>query len=280
MNRLRFVLNRRWAAYALVTVLFALGCLLLSRWQWSRLAEVRAENAQVSANWDAQPVPLRTVLPHREGWDDSDKWTPVRLEGRYIEQRQVLVRNRPLNGQPGFHVLTPLRLADGAVFVIDRGWVPTGSQHDVPDRVPAPPAGEVSVVVRLKEGEPTLANRSAPPGQLATIHLPTVAAGLDEPTYVNAYGVLASESPEPEERPVAQVRPPEDEGPHLSYALQWVAFGVMGFVGLGWAVRTEYRIVHAERPRERERADRRERRRRARGPSDSDEEDAILDRVG
>ena len=43
------------------------------------------------------------------------------LTGRYLLDEQVLVRNRPLNGQPGFEVLNPLLLDDGTVFVVDRG---------------------------------------------------------------------------------------------------------------------------------------------------------------
>jgi cytochrome oxidase assembly protein ShyY1 len=273
----RFVLNRRWAGYLGITILFALACVALSQWQWARLDEVQAENAKVEANWDAQPVALDAVLPDRTGWDDGDKWTPVTMTGTYDIEHQVLVRNRPLNGQPGFDVLTPLRLDDGSLFVVDRGWVPTGSDRDYPDVVPVAPSGEVTVVARLKGGEPTLPNRSAPAGQVATVHLPTIAELTDAPTYVNAYGLLASETPAPEHRPIAAPKPPEDEGPHLSYALQWIAFGLMAFIGLGWAVRTEYRIANAEDPTEQRRAAERARKRAARKPTDADIEDQLLD---
>src|SRR6218665_168336 len=39
--------------------------------------------------------------------------------------------------------------------------------------------------------------------------------------------------------PQAAPRPALDEGPHLSYALQWFVFATMGFVGLGWAANRE-----------------------------------------
>lgn len=279
MSGWRFVLNRRWAGYLGITLLFALACVALSQWQWGRLEEVKAENAKVASNWDAAPQPLAEVLTNRTDWDDADKWTPVELRGSYLVDDQVLVRNRPLNGQPGFDVLTPLLLENGSVFVVDRGWVPTGSNQDYPDVVPAPPAGEVSVIARLKAGEPTLPNRSAPEGQVATVHLPTIAESTDAPTYVNAYGLLDRETPAVADRPVPAPKPPEDEGPHLSYALQWIAFGLMAFLGLGWAVRTEYRIANAEHPAEQRRAAQRERKRAARGPSDSDIEDELLDRT-
>lgn len=278
MNRLRFVLNRRWAGYLAVAVLFAIGCVLLSRWQWARLDEVKAANALVSDNWDLAPVPLTEVLDDRHSWDRLDTWTPVLLQGEYLDDEQLLVRNRPLDGQPGFEVLVPFRVDDGSIFIVDRGWVPTGNEQDSPDAVPAPPGGEVTVVARLRAGEPTLPGRSAPAGQVATVHLPSVAEQLGEPIFENAYGILASESPTPtEERPIAMQRPPQDEGPHLSYALQWIAFGIMGFIGLGWAIRTEYRLRNPDDPRVQRAQARQEQRRRRRGPTDAEQEDALLD---
>ena len=78
------------------------------------------------------------------------------------------------------------------------------------------------------------------------------------------YGLLVSEEPAPAERPLAAVRPVPDEGPHLSYALQWIAFGILAFVGLVWAVRRERTIAtHGAPPKRRER--------------DAEVEDSILD---
>ena len=43
--------------------------------------------------------------------------------------------------------------------------------------------------------------------------------------------------------PAPAVKPTADEGPHLSYALQWIAFGILAFVGavLGVPARTAIR---------------------------------------
>ena len=145
--------------------------------------------------------------------------------------------------------------------------------------MPAAPLGEVTVVVRLKAGEPTVAGRSAPAGQIATINLPDIAQRVGAPTYTGAYGVLASEDPSPAIRPVAVAQPVADEGPHLSYAFQWLVFALMGFIGLGWAIRQEYRIRNEDDPKERKRADERRRKAEARPRSDAEVEDSILDRA-
>lgn len=271
-----FTLSRRWLGYLALVVVFSIACVGLSSWQLARRDEARAEIERVETNWDSAPRPVAEVLPSLDSFDDDSKWMPVALTGRYLADDGLLARGRPYNGRPGFEQLVPFQLADGSVFVVDRGWLPTGNEQDEPDRVPPPPTGEISIVVRLKAGEPTVAGRSAPEGQVATIHLPTIAALVDGPTYTGAYGLLASEDPAVA-RPVPAMRPVADEGPHLSYAFQWIVFGIMSFIGLGWAVRQEFRARNADDPAERERADARRRKAAARPPSDSDIEDAILD---
>jgi cytochrome oxidase assembly protein ShyY1 len=274
----RFLLSGRWAGYLALVVAFAIACCLLGSWQLARRAEAQAAIAKIDANYDSTPVPLKSLLPDLASFQDSQEWSQVELHGRYLADDQLLVRTRPLGGNPGFEVLVPLQLEDGAVFVVDRGWVPVGNAQDAPDAVPAPPAGSVTVIARLKPGEPTLPGRTAPAGQIATIQLGDIAERIGEPTYTGAYGLLVSESPAPDERPAALPKPARDEGPHLSYAFQWFVFALLGFVGLGWAIRQEYRVVNADDPQERDRAAARERRKAQRAPSDADVEDAILDR--
>ena len=267
--------HRRWGAYLALTIVFAVVCGLLSWWQWSRRAETVAEIDKVSANYDQSPVPVDELLPALDAWDDAVEWRPVALHGEYLVDQQLLARNRPRDGAPGFEVLTPLLLDDGSVFVVNRGWLPTGSAQDAPDDVPAPPDGEVDVVARLKAGEPTLLGRTAPTGQLATIHLDSVAELVGQPTYTGAYGLLASEDPAVADMPASAVRPEADEGPHLSYALQWIAFGILAFAGLFWAFRRERRF--AALPAEEQAAARASDRAARSRSADTDEEDALLD---
>lgn len=264
---------RRWGGYLALVIVFAVACGLLSWWQWSRRADAVAEIQRVEANYDAAPIAVDDLLGSLDDWDVDDEWAPVELHGSYLTDEQLLVRNRPYNGASGFEVLVPFLLEDGRVFVIDRGWVPVGASVQAPDAVPAAPEGNVTVVARLRSGEPELPGRTAPQGQLATIHLPSVAALTGPQTYTGAYGLLSAEEPAPAEvRPAPALKPAADEGPHLSYALQWIAFGILAFVGLFWAIRRERRIAALP---ESERAAAREPKRRS---TDTDYEDAVLDR--
>ena len=274
----KFAFTRRWAGYLALTILFAAVCSGLGLWQLARRADALAEMDKVETNYAADPVPLAEALPDLDTFSESQKWLPVVMTGTYLTDEELIVRNRPLQINPGFEVLTPLLLADGSVFIVNRGWLPTGQTADAPASVPSAPSGVVSVVARLKAGEPLLAGRSATGNQIATINLDDVATRLGLPTFTAAYGLMATEDPAPDERPVAVTRPVKDEGPHLSYAFQWFVFALMGFVGLGWAIRQEYRTVNFDDPGERIRAADRARRQAAKPRSDSEIEDELIDR--
>lgn len=262
---------RRWGAYVALVVVFAIACGLLSWWQWARSDEAMQRIELVERNYDAPVRPIVEVLPDTDVWDPEAEWHPVSLSGRYLVDDQLLVRNRVHAGKAGFEQLVPFELTDGTVVIVNRGWVPIGNTTDVPDVVPAPPAGDVVVEVRLRPGEANLPGRSADAGQIPSIDLPTILEGLGRDGYSGAYGALTSESPAVDEMPALAARPDADPGPHASYALQWIAFGILAFIGLVWAWRREIRI--AALPREEQAAARAPKRAHA----DADAEDAILD---
>jgi cytochrome oxidase assembly protein ShyY1 len=270
----RFLFSARWLGWLAMVVVLAAGCVGLGRWQLDRREAVVENIQRIEANYDAAP---ERYLPGENGFDSYDpdrEWAPVTFTGTYDVAHQVVVRNRPLNGQPGYEVLTPLKLDDGTAVIIDRGWLPIGNaEAGRPDEIPAPPAGRVEVTARTKPGEPPV-NRGAPEGQVASIDLPALAGRLDYPLQDAAYGLLAVERPAAAQTPVAAPKPSIDEGPHLSYSMQWFAFGVLAFVGLGYAARQQRRSDEEQDGTAPERPARRRR------PSSEDEEDAILDAQG
>lgn len=269
----------RWAGYVAFAVAFAIACGFLANWQFARSAERDEQLALVAANYDAAPVPLAELLPGGAAFDGGDQWHPVLLEGEYLSDELLLVRNRPHGGTSAFEVLVPFRLTDGRVIVVDRGWVAPGESQPEPDEIPAAPTGQVTVVARLQPGEPLpRSGRGAPEGQVPTIHLPliadTIASGATAVT--DAYALMVSEDPAPTTVPQPLASPSDDPGPHLSYAIQWILFAVMGFVFLWYMIRTErrHRREEAEDAARGVPAAPRAGRRRDR---DMEEEDAFLD---
>jgi len=234
----------RWAIYIALAVVFAIACAFLSHWQFSRNEERSHQLALVAQNYDADPVPLAEAIPAGGELDPQDEWHPVTLTGQYLADDQLLARNRPHGGTSAFEVLVPFRLDDGRVLLVDRGWVPPGDDQPEPDAVPAPPSGEATVVVRLRPGEALPSSgRSAPEGQVPTINLDLVADTIssDAGTALerSAYGVMVTEDPAPATAPAALEPPSDDPGPHLSYAIQWIMFALMGFIFIGYVIRTE-----------------------------------------
>jgi cytochrome oxidase assembly protein ShyY1 len=233
----RFLYSARWLGWLALVVLLAAACTALGMWQLDRHRQVQETIDGIESNYDRAPAPYAPQL--FATFDPEREWAPVALEGTYDEGGQRVVRNRPLNGRPGYEVLVPLRLDDGNSVVINRGWLPIGNNEaGRPDSVPAPPEGRVSVTARIKPGEPAV-NRGAPEGQLASISLPAYRAELGYAVHSGAYGLLARESPAPASAPRPLPRPELDPGPHLSYSMQWFTFGLLLFVGYGYAARQE-----------------------------------------
>lgn len=233
----------RWTGYVAVAIAFAIACAFLSNWQFTRNAERERQLGLIAANYDATPVALRELIPAGGEFDPADQWHPVRLVGEYLTDDTLLARNRAHGGTSAFEVLVPFRTLDGDVFLVDRGWVPPGDDQPEPDAIPAAPTGQVTVVARLKPGEPLPnSGRSAPEGQVPTINLPLVAETTGQDTMVtSAYGLMVSEDPAPTTAPNPLESPSDDPGPHLSYAIQWILFAVMGFVFIWYMIRTEIR---------------------------------------
>ncbi|WP_312676100.1 SURF1 family protein [Microbacterium sp.] len=233
----------RWTGYVAVAIAFAIACAFLSNWQFTRNAERERQLGLIAANYDATPVALRELIPAGGEFDPADQWHPVTLVGEYLTDDTLLARNRAHGGTSAFEVLVPFRTLDGDVFLVDRGWVPPGDDQPEPDAIPAAPTGQVTVVARLKPGEPLPnSGRSAPEGQVPTINLPLVAETTGQDTMVtSAYGLMVSEDPTPTTAPNPLESPSDDPGPHLSYAIQWILFAVMGFVFIWYMIRTEIR---------------------------------------
>lgn len=285
----RFLFSSKWLGYFVLAVIFAMACVFLGRWQMDRRAETLAEINRVVTNYSATPVPYTEIKDQFDALDPEREWTQVELRGSYDLDGQRVVRNRPLNGQPGYDVVVPLRLTTGEAVVIDRGWLPIGNNTPGrPDVIPTPPSGEVTVVARLKPAEPKL-DRGAVDGQLASIDLAGFASELPYAIATGAYGQLATENPAVQPMPTPFPKPATEEGTHLSYSLQWFAFGVLMFIGFGYAARQQARnaAIDAEEeedeqilaaggtPKKRTPAPRKNKR-----PTSEEEEDAILDAQG
>ncbi|WP_425953957.1 SURF1 family protein [Xylanimonas sp. McL0601] len=228
--------RRQWVTLGVGAVVLAALCVLAAVWQWHRYTAREAQIHLVESNYGAEPVALGEILPAPGAvLAEDDTWRPATLTGRYRPEDTVLLRNRPVESTPGFHVLVPFETDDGLVVVVDRGFVPLGEDSSKPDAFPAPPDGEVTVTVTLRADEPA-SSRGAPAGQVQAISTPQVlAAGPSGASWaggrtVAAYGQLRTEDPAPAGSLLALPPPDLDPGSHLSYTFQWCVFAA-GAIG-------------------------------------------------
>ena len=127
------------ALAALVGTTIALG-----NWQRHRAAEKQAMREQMerSASEPALELPLAEADP------GTLRYRSVRATGQFDARRQLLIDNQVHAGRAGFHVVTPLKLADERYVLVDRGWI---AQRATRSQLPeAPPqAGDVVVEGRI-----------------------------------------------------------------------------------------------------------------------------------
>jgi cytochrome oxidase assembly protein ShyY1 len=288
--------RQRAAGLVLLAVVLAVVCSLLGRWQWNRHVTRDAAIAVIENSYGAAPVPITELLATPSApLAGADVWRPVTVVGRYEPGATALLRNRPINGQPGFQVLVPFVVTGDrrdapaspvdhpAVLVVDRGWVPAGSSDNHPGAVPAPPTGTLEITVRLRADEPA-SPRDAPAGQVQAISVDQVlaAGGLVPRSHAayGAYGVLASEGFASPTGVGVLPKPDVDPGSHLSYAFQWWTFALGSLIGFSVLARRELADAEPEEgrsPRPTRPVDPRPEPQRRRRPSDQDVEDALID---
>ena len=232
--------SRRWLGALAAAALFAVVAFLLGQWQWHRYEAKAARADRIEAHYDAPPQPVGQVVG-RAPLPLADEWTRVTAVGRYDVARSLLVRNRPQDGAYGYEVLVPLRTREGAVLLVDRGWVPNAESAATRPRVPSPPTEDLTVTGWLRQSEPAL-GRDLPPGQLASIDLAEASRQVGEPL-LGAYLVLEVErraDGSAPERPAALEPPDTGLGPHQAYAFQWWAAMVGAFALVWFGARREH----------------------------------------
>lgn len=236
-----------WIMMFLIIVAFSyVAFTFLAPWQLGKDDAIVHRNNQIDAAFKADPVPAAEVFDPEGRIDPEDEWRRVTLQGEYLPGDEVLLRMRPVDSSPAFQALTPFRLDSGETILVNRGFtVPIDG--NIPDMTAAP-AGEVTIHghARLNEIAPTTAPMEDQGyRQVYGIHTQQVAEVVGVPLARDYVQLSAGEPGELNAIPVPKL----DRGSHLSYGFQWIAFGIMAPLGLGyfvWAELRERRRVREE----------------------------------
>ena len=214
-------------AFGILIVATAVTCLALGRWQLRRLADRRASNASIEASLSRPVVDLNTERPA------GLAYRRVVAAGRYDHHHTVVLRGRPYRGAPGVEVVTPLLLegTDTAVMVI-RGFVPTADAVTV-DRgaLAQPPEASVRGVAAPVADRDGFAQPVITQGFTTwrRLEVNALASALPYPVLGVAIEIAPDTGQAGYPRPLGSA--PLNDGPHLSYAIQWFAFATIAVVG-------------------------------------------------
>lgn len=229
----------RTARVALIVAaaLASIGFLALAAWQFQRLAWKQDLIARVGQRLQAAPVapPARDAQVGKD-----DEYLRVRLQGRF-EPREALVQaTTDLGG--GHWVIAPLRLDDGRVVLVNRGFVPP--EQRAPEAHPAP-AGPVELIglLRLTEpgGGPLRANVPAE-GRWYSRDVAGIAAQLGVAAQAAPYFVDESaDTAQPRRWPRPGLTVVRFANNHAVYAATWLALAAMAAAAVFYLVREERR---------------------------------------
>jgi surfeit locus 1 family protein len=212
----RRILTLTLAALAGFVVLIGLGT-----WQVERLHWKQALIAERSAAISAPPA----ELPPTSDGTRPLEFHRVQVKGTFLHDREILVHAiERQRGAAGYLVLTPMRLADGAVVLVERGWVPT-DKRDASTRSQGDLPGEAVVDGLLRLAPAEKPGRFVPAndpgrGEWFWIDLPAVARAAGVPEALPFY-VEAGPAPNPGGFPVGGQANTDLPNDHLQYAITW-----------------------------------------------------------
>jgi surfeit locus 1 family protein len=230
----RSLFRGRYLVGHLIVLTLAGLFVLAGKWQLDRLHEVKTKNAVVRARIGSPAVPLEQVLPPSAVDPGDASYRRVVVSGRFDTSRQVLIEFRSYSGDPGDYLMTPVVTSNGRAILVNRGWIPLANTPVAQASSLAPPTGVVRVTGILfpsEHGGPAPAPAGTGIVQTPRIDLSRLAPGFATPLYP-AYLQLTAQSPRQSgDYPIVLPLPQLDNGPHLSYAIQWFSFTAIGLIG-------------------------------------------------
>ena len=296
----RNFLTPGWVITAILVLAFTYAAFsFLAPWQLGKNKDKNAFNQRLEQSLQTDPAPITDVIPgDGESVGVEKEWTRVSLQGQFLPDKEVLLRNRPVESAHSYQALTPFRLDGGQTVLVHRGWVAVEGDGAAPRLKPAP-RGEVKVTgfIRMSEAVPdakptesqgytqvtgmsTKQISEATGEDLAADYVQLDSESVDRLNGMAGGGAEGGgaggsgaedggdagagegagsdgagasgdtgngddgDAPDLQALPLPHL----DGGTNLSYGIQWIAFGILAPVGLGWFVYAEMR----ERRRERE----------------------------
>ncbi|WP_086464200.1 SURF1 family protein [Oceanibaculum nanhaiense] len=216
----------------MIVVMLGLGSWQLQRMAWKEGLIDRLESRMMAP---AIPAP-------GAGADIEEfEFRRVTATGEWLHQFEMPLIGRPEKGTVGYHVVTPLRTAEGRVLLVNRGWIPD-DRKDAARRPESQPTGTVTVegIVRRAGLRNSFTPDNEPGrGMWFYVDVPQMAAFAKAEGVPNYYIDELRREAGPQ-LPIGADPMIGLRNEHLQYAITWfaMAFGLI-VVYVMWHRRTE-----------------------------------------
>ena len=225
---MRIKFRFRWIPFIAMIITASIG-IALGNWQLRRADEKRAIEAKLAAQRLQPPIPVGADLLRA----DQLEYRRVSVRGEFDRAWPLYLDNRPQNGNAGFYLLMPFKIAGTDRHVlIERGWFPVDMRNR--NRLPPlnTPDGEIVI-----EGE-AIRNigHVMQLGQAATIKPGAILQNLtvDELAAASKFSlqtfVIEQSSDTHDGLQRDWPRPSIGIERHLGYAFQWYALALTAFL--------------------------------------------------
>lgn len=223
---LKNLIKPRWIALTLfLLILFGLF-VRLSNWQFDRYDQRVLRNESTNAALSLAPKKIESI----EQLSNLVQWEKIEVTGNYLNDQSKLVRKQYLEDSLGFWVLTPFKIQSGENILVNRGWIPIGTSASTNLMIPLAPSGTINLNGYLQPFANSINQpKDLPLNQVNTIDYKYFNVDVAN----NFYLQLTMSSPMDNEVRIISL-PKLTNGPHLSYAIQWILFALL--LPIGWYV--------------------------------------------
>jgi surfeit locus 1 family protein len=216
-----------------VLLMLGLGVWQLERLQWKE-ALINERVMRTTAAPIALPGPADPV--------GDLEYHRVQVRGEFLHDKEIFLGARSLNGNAGYHLVTPFRLADGRILFVDRGWIPL-SRKAPATRAAGEVAGPVTLdaVIRLKGTQAWMVPDNRPDLDFFFwTDLPAMARLMNLPGAETRFFLEAGPARNPGGLPIGGQTRIDLPNDHLQYAITWFS--------LAGALLVIYVIYHRRPP--------------------------------
>ncbi len=223
--------------FTVPAVLLMLG---LGVWQLERLQWKEALIAERTERTTAAPI----AVPASDADVANLEYRHLAGHGAFAHDKEIFLGARSMNGNPGYHLITPFKLDDGRVVLVDRGWIPL-DRKTADKRAEGNASGPANLdgVLRLNGKQTWFVPDNRPDlNFFFWVDLPAMAKLAGLPNTETRFFVEAGKDPNPGGFPIGgqtRINLPND---HLQYAITWFSLAI--------ALSAIYVLYHRQKEKE------------------------------